>query len=137
MSKTWDRLGQIAVGAGALDVMFSGIVPFIFAARTANQNPSENSQRLAAAMADLSGITKSLGLGLPFLAALLIIVGVGLLRETPWARKLALIWAGLAIGYLAVMVAVNAALVWPRIDAAQQLAIQTGATENTIRATQP
>ena len=128
----WDRLGQVALIAGALDVVMMGIVPALFASKLQADNASENAQRLSAALAEVVHITRPLGIAFPLMGALLVVVGVGLLRETKWARVAALLWSGAALLLLAAQLGANVALVWPRIDAAEAAARAQGATEQSL-----
>lgn len=129
----WDRLGQVALIAGALDVVMMGIVPTLFASKMQVDNASENAQRLAAALAEVAHITRPLGFAFPLMGALLAVVGVGLLREARWARVAGLLWSVAALLVLAAQLGVNVGLVWPRIDAAEAAARAQGATEQALQ----
>ena len=131
-SKSWDRLAQVAVIAGVIDLIITGVAATIYKVKFANQVPGESSKQLVAAMSEIPGIARLFGVGIPLFAAALVVVGVGLLRETPWARRAALVWSLSAIGFLVASVAIDVTFVWPHIAVARQEEIQRGASEGAL-----
>lgn len=133
MSKTWDRLGQIAVLGGTLDVLLYGILSILYrhGALTA---PGGASQRLISALSDVTHITKAVASGVPLLAVPLVLIGVGMLRERPWSGRAAMVWSCAALVLLCLQVFVEVRLVWPRIEALQLAEVQRGASERTLHA---
>jgi hypothetical protein len=127
-------IGVIAIIAGALEVImnvYARLVPQSFVAGTEAALLVE-SRRLEAALAPVDALNRNMSLLIPITGALLILVGVALLRGRPWAIRAAHVWSVLALAVLASSVTFHYVAVRPRILAAREEAVKAGASENAL-----
>lgn len=132
MDKHWDRLGQIAVGAGLLDILITGVMRVVYGPSMQRTPISESSRQFAEKLAEITSVNRPLYLLMPVFAVCLVVVGVALLRRLPWARTAALLWSSSALIFLALMLAVQVEFVWPAVDDAVRAAVAAGAKGSSL-----